>query len=80
MTYKYNISIDIKVLLLLAGACVANHGPGPPVLSRDVYSMIFYGKMESYYGLNPYLTSPQHLVGDPCWPLSPPTGRNTGMV
>jgi alpha-1,6-mannosyltransferase len=80
MTYKYNINIDIKVLLLLAGACVAVMVLVPPVLSRDIYSMIFYGKMESYYGLNPYLTSPQHLVGDPLLALISTNWKNTGMV
>ena len=80
MSYKFNISFNIKLLILIAGACVSIMVLAPPLLSRDVFSMIFYGKMESFYGLNPYLTRPQHLVNDPLLALISSNWKNTGMV
>jgi hypothetical protein len=80
ISHKYDNPVDIKTVLLVAGACSAILVLVPPILSRDIYSMIFYGKMESYYGLNPYLTSPQHLVSDPLLALISGNWKNTGMV
>lgn len=42
----------------------------PPVLSRDlfsndVYGYIFYGRMVTVHGLNPYVTLPKHAPSDP---------------
>ncbi len=80
LSRKQGSSLDVRTVLLVAGACSAVLVLAPPILSRDVYSMILYGKMESHYGLNPYLTSPQHLIGDPLLALISPNWKNTAMV
>src|SRR5947209_11022086 len=40
----------------------------PPLLSTDVFSYQFYGRMGSIYGANPYLTGPHALALDPLFP------------
>jgi hypothetical protein len=37
----------------------------PNLLSSDVYSYIIYGRMAGVYNLNPYITPPDVLSGDP---------------
>jgi hypothetical protein len=53
--------------LLLAGVAVL-HLLGllvPPVASKDVYAYSFYGKVQSEYGANPYLSFPDQHPTDP---------------
>ncbi len=40
----------------------------PPLLSTDVFSYQFYGRMGSLYGANPYLAGPHALALDPLFP------------
>lgn len=40
----------------------------PNLLSNDVYSYIFYGRMQGVYGLNPYSVPPAATPGDPFLP------------
>ena len=40
----------------------------PPLLSTDVFSYQFYGRMGEIYGTNPYLAGPHALALDPLFP------------
>jgi alpha-1,6-mannosyltransferase len=40
----------------------------PPLLSTDVFSYQFYGRMGAMYGTNPYLAGPHALALDPLFP------------
>jgi alpha-1,6-mannosyltransferase len=40
----------------------------PPLLSTDVFSYQFYGRMGALYGANPYLAGPHALALDPLFP------------
>jgi hypothetical protein len=40
----------------------------PPLLSTDVFSYQFYGRMGAIYGANPYLAGPHALALDPLFP------------
>ncbi|HUE28395.1 MAG TPA: polyprenol phosphomannose-dependent alpha 1,6 mannosyltransferase MptB, partial [Solirubrobacteraceae bacterium] len=40
----------------------------PPLLSTDVFSYQFYGRMGSLYGASPYLAGPHALALDPLFP------------
>jgi hypothetical protein len=40
----------------------------PPLLSTDVFSYQFYGRMGAVYGANPYLAGPHALALDPLFP------------
>ncbi|MFL5821934.1 MAG: polyprenol phosphomannose-dependent alpha 1,6 mannosyltransferase MptB [Solirubrobacteraceae bacterium] len=48
----------INALVLLA----------PPLLSTDIFSYQFYGRMGATYGMNPYLAGPHALALDPLFP------------
>lgn len=52
----------------------------PPLLSRDVFSYMFYGKIASAYGQNPYLVTPQRFSADPLFPLTSLYWKNTPVV
>src|SRR5579884_1096809 len=41
----------------------------PPLLSTDVFSYQFYGRMAEIYGANPYLAGPHALALDPLFPF-----------
>jgi alpha-1,6-mannosyltransferase len=40
----------------------------PPLLSTDIFSYQFYGRMGALYGANPYLAGPHALALDPLYP------------
>jgi alpha-1,6-mannosyltransferase len=40
----------------------------PPLLSTDIFSYQFYGRMAELYGANPYLAGPHALALDPLFP------------
>lgn len=40
----------------------------PPLLSTDIFSYQFYGRMQDLYGANPYLAGPHALALDPLFP------------
>lgn len=52
----------------------------PPLLSRDVFSYMFYGKIATAYGHNPYLVTPQRFAADPLFPLTSLYWKNTPVV
>jgi hypothetical protein len=41
---------------------------GPPLVSTDVFSYQFYGRIGDLYGFNPYLAGPHALYLDPLYP------------
>ncbi|HEX6655664.1 MAG TPA: hypothetical protein VF153_05570 [Candidatus Limnocylindria bacterium] len=41
----------------------------PPVLSADIYHYALFGRMVTYYGLNPYIVPGSAVSADPIWPL-----------
>jgi hypothetical protein len=57
--------------LLLAGVAVLHLLAllVPPVASKDVYAYSFYGKVQSTYGANPYLSFPDQHPLDPWHPF-----------
>ena len=57
--------------LLLAGVAVLHLLAllVPPVASKDVYAYSFYGKVQSAYGANPYLSFPDQHPTDPWHPF-----------
>jgi hypothetical protein len=40
----------------------------PPLLSTDIFSYQFYGRMGALYGANPYLAGPHAIALDPLYP------------
>lgn len=40
----------------------------PPLISTDIFSYEFYGRMGALYGANPYLVGPHALALDPLYP------------
>src|SRR5215208_1092425 len=57
--------------LLLAGVAVLHLLAllVPPVASKDVYAYSFYGKVQTAYGANPYLSFPDQHPTDPWHPF-----------
>jgi hypothetical protein len=54
----------------VAGLVIGAHALllGLPLLfSRDVYSYAYYGRIEGWYGGNPYVQTPLDFPGDPLW-------------
>jgi alpha-1,6-mannosyltransferase len=60
----------IHALILLA----------PPLLSTDIFSYQFYGRMGAVYGANPYLAGPHALALDPLYPFISAKWWNTPTV
>jgi hypothetical protein len=52
----------------------------PLVLSRDVYSYAFYGRISSLHHANPYVSTPSDFRGDRLFPLIGPQWRSTPDV
>jgi alpha-1,6-mannosyltransferase len=52
----------------------------PPLLSTDIFSYQFYGRMGSLYGANPYLAGPHALALDPLFPYIGAKWSNTPTV
>ncbi len=59
-----------RTQLVMAGLGLLMAFLAPPSLSTDVYAYVAYGRMQAYYGLNPYAWTPQAMV-----PLGDPTTR-----
>ncbi len=52
----------------------------PPLLSKDVFSNIYYGRIKVVYGANPYTVSPQRFIGDPIMAFTSTYWKNTTIV
>ena len=65
---RLSASVVLGVAMVLHVLVLA----APLVLSRDAYSYALYGRMVSEHGLNPYLTAPSALTGDPLLRVASP--------
>ncbi len=72
--------ITLRRLLTVAGICCALLVFTPPLLSRDLFAVGFYGKISVFYHENPYLVTPQKFAGDPWLALMSTNWKNTPMV
>jgi Glycosyltransferase family 87 len=52
----------------------------PLLLSRDVFSYSYYGRIVSRYGANPYVQTPASFPHDPLWRFTWPDWRGTPSV
>jgi hypothetical protein len=53
---------------------------GPPLLSTDIFSYQFYGRMGALFGFNPYTAGPHALMLDPMYKLIGEKWINTPTV
>ena len=60
--------LSARAVLMCVAAMYALVLLAPPLLSTDVFSYQFYGRMGSLYGANPYLAGPHALALDPLFP------------
>jgi hypothetical protein len=60
--------LSARVILMGIGAMHAIVLLAPPLLSTDVFSYQFYGRMGATYGANAYLAGPHALALDPLFP------------
>jgi len=60
--------LSARTVLMCIAAMHALVLLAPPLLSTDVFSYQFYGRMGSLYGANPYLAGPHALALDPLFP------------
>jgi alpha-1,6-mannosyltransferase len=60
--------LSARTVLMCIAAMNALVLLAPPLLSTDVFSYQFYGRMGSLYGANPYLAGPHALALDPLFP------------
>ncbi len=72
--------ITLRSLLTVAGICCALLVLTPPLLSRDLFAVGFYGNISVFYHENPYLVTPQKFVGDPWLAFMSTNWKNTPMV
>lgn len=52
----------------------------PPLLSRDLFSYIYYGRIAVVYQNNPYLVTPQKFLTDPLFSFTSLFWKNTPAV
>lgn len=60
--------LSARTVLMGIGAMHALVLLAPPLLSTDVFSYQFYGRMQDLYGANPYVAGPHALALDPLFP------------
>jgi hypothetical protein len=60
--------LSARTVLMCIAAMHALVLLAPPLLSTDVFSYQFYGRMGAIYGANPYLAGPHALALDPLFP------------
>ena len=60
--------LSARTVLMCIAAIHALVLLAPPLLSTDVFSYQFYGRMGAMYGTNPYLAGPHALALDPLFP------------
>jgi len=60
--------LSARTVLMCIAAVHALVLLAPPLLSTDVFSYQFYGRMGAVYGTNPYLAGPHALALDPLFP------------
>ena len=60
--------LSARVVLMSIAAMHALVLLAPPLLSTDIFSYQFYGRMGAIYGANPYTAGPHALALDPLFP------------
>jgi hypothetical protein len=60
--------LSARVVLMCIAAMHALVLLAPPLLSTDVFSYQFYGRMQALYAANPYVAGPHALALDPLFP------------
>ncbi len=60
--------LSARAVLMCIAAMHALVLLAPPLLSTDIFSYQFYGRMGAVYGANPYLAGPHALALDPLFP------------
>ena len=66
----------LSLALLLCVILTVN----PPLVSKDVFSNIFYGKRAARYGDNPYIITPQRFANDQLMVYVSLNWKNTAIV
>jgi Glycosyltransferase family 87 len=72
--------LSARTVLMTIAAMNALILLAPPLLSTDVFSYQFYGRMAELYGANPYLAGPHALALDPLYPYIGMKWINTPTV
>jgi hypothetical protein len=72
--------LSARTVLMCIAAIHALVLLAPPLLSTDVFSYQFYGRMGDLYGANPYLAGPHALALDPLFPYIGAKWVNTPTV
>ena len=60
--------LSARTVLMAIAAMHALVVLAPPLLSTDIFSYQFYGRMGAVYGANPYLAGPHAVALDPLYP------------
>jgi alpha-1,6-mannosyltransferase len=60
--------LSARTVLMCIAAMHALVLLAPPLLSTDIFSYQFYGRMQALYGANPYVAGPHALALDPLFP------------
>lgn len=68
VTLRATDRLSVRTVLMAIAAMHALVLLAPPLLSTDVFSYQFYGRMGAVYGANPYLAGPHALALDPLFP------------
>jgi hypothetical protein len=72
--------LSARTVLMCIAAIHALVLLAPPLLSTDVFSYQFYGRMGDLYGANPYLAGPHALALDPLFPYIGAKWVNTPTI
>ncbi|MHB8779884.1 MAG: hypothetical protein ACYC55_00665 [Candidatus Geothermincolia bacterium] len=73
--------LTLRFILGVAAACCLLLVLTPPILSRDLFAIGFYGRISVFHHANPYLVTPQRFVGsDAMLPFLSTNWKNTPMV
>jgi alpha-1,6-mannosyltransferase len=72
--------LSARTVLMCIAAMYALVLLAPPLISTDIFSYQFYGRMGAIYGANPYLAGPHALALDPLFPYIGARWWNTPTV
>jgi alpha-1,6-mannosyltransferase len=72
VSYVVTVAAARRLSPVLVLGCIAALNAlillGPPLVSTDIFSYQFYGRIGELYGGNPYLAGPHAIAGDPLYP------------
>src|SRR5579885_188162 len=67
ISYRAAGRLSARTVLICIAAMHALVLLAPPLLSTDIFSYQFYGRMQAVYGANPYVAGPHALALDPLY-------------